>query len=39
MRREEAVEKSLKSKYPEKNGYKVERECILRDKNGTVVRD
>ena len=39
LRREKEVEDELREKYPEKEGYKVESEMYLRDKNGNIVRD
>lgn len=39
LRRENDVETDLKEKYPEKEGYKVESEVYLRDKDGNIVKD
>lgn len=39
MRREKEVEKELKEKYPPEEGYNVQREVYLRDKDGNIVKD
>lgn len=39
LERENDVEKELKEKYPESEGYTVESEKPLRDENGNIVRD
>jgi hypothetical protein len=39
LRREKEVEKELKEKYPEEEGYTIEKEVYLRDKDGNIVRD
>jgi hypothetical protein len=39
LRRESEVEKELKEKYPESEGYKIEKEVYLRDKDGKIVKD
>jgi hypothetical protein len=39
MRREGEVLNELKEKYPEEDGYKVEQEVCLRDKDGNIVKD
>lgn len=37
--REEKAYEELKKEYPENEGYKIEREQYLRDKDGNIVRD
>lgn len=39
LRREKEVGEELKEKYPEEDGYKIESEMYLRDKNGNIVKD
>jgi hypothetical protein len=39
LRRESEVEDELKKKYPESEGYTIEKEVYLRDKDGNIVRD
>lgn len=39
LRRETEVEKELKEKYPESEGYTIEKEVYLRDKDGNIVKD
>lgn len=39
LRREKEVGEELKEKYPEDEGYKVESETYLRDKDGNIVKD
>jgi hypothetical protein len=39
IRRENEVEKELSEKYPESEGYKIEKEVYLRDKDGNIVVD
>lgn len=39
LRREEKVGKDLNKKYHEKDGYTIESEVYLRDKNGNIVKD
>ncbi|MDO6993458.1 hypothetical protein Q5M87_05475 [Brachyspira innocens] len=39
LRRENEVENELKEKYPESEGYKIESEAYLRDKDGNIVKD
>ncbi|MEI0551095.1 hypothetical protein R4K89_12400 [Brachyspira intermedia] len=38
-RREIEVENELREKYPESEGYKIESEVYLRDKDGNIVKD
>ncbi|MDR0363513.1 MAG: hypothetical protein LBH92_00595, partial [Bacteroidales bacterium] len=38
-RREAEVDDELKNKYPESEGYTIEKEVYLRDKDGNIVRD
>ena len=37
--REDAAHEELKKEYPESEGYKIEREQYLRDKDGNIVKD
>lgn len=39
LRREAEVENELRDKYPESEGYKIESEVYLRDKDGNIVKD
>jgi hypothetical protein len=39
LRRERDVEAELKKEYPEEEGYAIESEVYLRDKDGNIVRD
>ena len=39
LRREADVEAELKEKYPPEEGYNIEKEVYLRDKDGNIVRD
>ena len=39
LRRENEVESELKEKYPEKDGYNIQSEAYLRDKDGKIVQD
>lgn len=39
LRREKECYDDLKEKYPEKDGYKIESEIYLRDKDGNIVKD
>ena len=39
LRREADVEEELKEKYPPEEGYTIEKEVYLRDKDGNIVRD
>lgn len=39
LRREKEVLEDLKEKYPERDGYKIESEVYLRDKDGDIVKD
>ena len=39
LRREDEVEKELREKYPEEEGYEIISEAYLRDENGNIVKD
>ena len=39
LRRENDVETELREKYPEKDGYNIESEVYLRNKDGNIVKD
>ncbi len=39
LRREKEVEEELREKYPEEEGYSIESETYLRDKDGKIVKD
>lgn len=39
LRRENDVQKELREQYPEQDGYKIESEAYLRDKDGNIVKD
>ena len=39
LRRENDVETDLRQQYPEKDGYNIESEVYLRDKDGNIVKD